>query len=246
MKIQCLLVDDNAVYRASMANMLQMIPDLHLMGSCSDAFAAREILLQSGADLVFLDIEMPGLTGIELIKSLPQPPLFVFITSHPHFAIDGFELDAVDFLVKPVGFDRILRAINKARQLLQLKQEAGNSEQFRVQDNQSFFVKEKQDFIRVQCADVQYIESLGDFVNIYLAGGKKILALVSLKNLELQLPAEYFLRISRTHMVHRAKITAINNTHVMMDKLHFSIGKTYVARVTEEVLGNKAIKRYLD
>jgi DNA-binding LytR/AlgR family response regulator len=244
--IQCLLADDNEINREETRLFLERVPGIHLIASCADPFAARDILLSKPVDLVFLDIEMPGLTGIQLIKAIPHPPLFVFITSHSNYAVDGFEMDAVDFIIKPFTYERLLRAVNKATQLLTWKREAAGTEQFRATEPDSFFIKNNHEFIKIDVADVDYIESLGNFVNIYLAGGKKLIALVSLKNLEQQLPTQHFIRISRTHMVNRKKITAVSNTQVSLHKLSFKTGASYADQVLAAVVGDTAIKRFID
>jgi two-component system, LytTR family, response regulator len=244
--IHCLLADDNEIHREETRQFLEKIPGLQLVACCEDPFAARDILLSKPLDLVFLDIEMPGLSGIQLIKAIPHPPLFIFITSHTGYAVDGFEMDAVDFIVKPFTYERLLRAVNKASQLLTWKREAAGTEQFKTDNPDSFFIKNNHEFIKIPVAEVDYIESLGNFVNIYLAGGKKLIALVSLKNLEQQLPAQHFIRISRTHMVNRKKITAVSTTGVSLNKLSFRTGISYAEQVLAAVVGDTAIKRFLD
>jgi two-component system, LytTR family, response regulator len=244
--IQCLLADDNEMNREETRLFLERIPGINLIASCGDPFAARDILLSKPVDLVFLDIEMPGLSGIQLIKAIPYPPLFVFITSHASYAADGFEMDAVDFIVKPFTYERLMRAVNKASQLLIWKKEAGVTEQFRTTEPDSFFIKNNHEFIKIPVADVDYIESLGNFVNIYLSGGKKLIALVSLKNLEQQLPSQHFIRISRTHMVNRKKITAVSSTQISLHKLSFKTGVSYAEQVLAAVVGDTAIKRFID
>jgi two-component system LytT family response regulator len=244
--INTLLADDNELHREEMHGYLGRIPGLNIIASCADPFAARDILLSQPVDVVFLDIEMPGLTGIELIKTIPSPPLFIFSTSYSNYAADGFEMDAVDFMVKPVTYERVLRAVNKATRLLQWKKEAAGVEQFSVNDADSFFIKDNHEFVRIAFADVEYIESLGNFVNIFLAGGKKLIALVSLKNMELQLPAQYFIRISRIHIVNRKKITAVSSEQVSLNKLSFRTGATYAEKVLAAVVGDSAIKRFVD
>jgi DNA-binding LytR/AlgR family response regulator len=138
-----------------------------------------------------------------------------------------------------------MRAIDKARLLIEMKRSIAPSDGFRVAADCSFFIKEKNSFVKINYADVVYIESLGDFVNIILQGVEKKIALVSLKNLEQQLPAAQFVRISRTLMVNKSKITAIDNGTVSLDKIVLTIGKTYSETVLQSVLGNAAIKRFI-
>jgi DNA-binding LytR/AlgR family response regulator len=188
---------------------------------------------------------MPGLSGVQLAKSLKQLPFTIFITSHTNYAVDAFELDVVDYLVKPVQTDRLLRAIDKVRALAELKANTNPAEAFQQKDESSFFIKDKNTFLRIAYSELLYAESLGDFVNLYLQNGDKKIVLVSLKNLELQLPASLFIRISRTHMVNKQKVTAIDNELVHMGKIQLHIGKTYAESVIQNIIGNQAIKRFI-
>jgi DNA-binding LytR/AlgR family response regulator len=243
--ISYILADDDILYAELTTMHLQLIPNLHCIGICKDAFEAKTLLQQNLPDLLILDVEMPGLSGIQLAKSLTQLPIIIFISSHSTYAADAFDVDAVDYLVKPVAIERLIRAVDKARLLVEMKQSIAAPDGFRVAADDSFFIKEKNSFIRINYADVSYIESLGDFVNILLQNGEKKIALVSLKNLEQQLPAAQFIRISRTQMVNKNKITAIDNIAVSLDKIVLNIGKTYSETVLQSVLGNTAIKRFI-
>lgn len=243
--ISYILADDDPVYSELTLLHLQQIPNIHCIGVCTSAFEAKALLQQNLPDLLLLDIEMPGLTGIQLAKSLTQLPFIIFITSHPHYAADAFEVDAIDYLVKPVAIERLMRAIDKVRLLTEMKQSIASEDGFRSAPDDSFFIKDKNTFIRIAHSDVLYIESLGDFVSIFLQSGEKKIALVSMKNLEQQLPASQFIRISRTKMVNKQKINAIENTIVHLGKIQLHIGKTYGEAVTQSVLGTTVIKRFI-
>ncbi len=243
MKIRSLVVDDNAVYRESLVSTLAFIPQIEVVAACDNAFEAREILLTTNLDLVFLDIEMPGLSGVDLIKSLPVHPQFIFITSHPGFAVESYELDAVDFILKPVTLPRLLKAISRAEMLIKLQSEIGVQEKLNAGDDH-FFVKENNGYTKLYNADILYIESMGNFSSIYLTDGTKKITLVSLKNAEQQLPATDFIRISKTHIINLKKITAIKNGAVVLGKISFAAGKTYYDKVMEEVVGKKIINRF--
>ncbi|MBL0146312.1 MAG: response regulator transcription factor [Chitinophagaceae bacterium] len=188
---------------------------------------------------------MPGLTGIQLAKSLNKLPFIIFISSHMNYAAEAYDVDAVDYLVKPVATERLLRAIDKVKMLKSLKREISAEEGFQRKDDESFFIKDKSAFLRIAFSDVLYAESLGDFVNIYLQTGEKKIALVSMKNFEQQLPATTFLRISRTHLVNKQKVTAIDNNAVQLGKIQLTIGSTYADNVMQNIIGNQAIKRFL-
>jgi len=243
--ITYILADDDDVYRELTVQQLQLVPNLQCIAVCENAIEANTKLKEQFPDLLILDVEMPGLTGIELARSLTQLPLIIFISAHATYAADAFEVDAIDYLVKPVAPSRLMRAIEKARMLIEMKQSIPAQEAFQPSTDDSFFIKDKNAFVKINHADVLYIESLGDFVNIFLQNGDKKIALVSLKNLEQQLPATGFIRISRTYMVNKQKISAIDSNTIQLDKMQLHIGKTYTEAVMQGVLGNSAIKRFI-
>ena len=243
--ISYILADDDDVYRESTQLHLQLIPNLECLGICTDAFEANALLQQKLPDLLILDVEMPGLSGIQLAKSLAKLPIIIFISSHIHYAVDAFEVDAIDYLVKPVPPERMMRAVEKARLMIEMKHAHSGQEVLQVVTDDSFFIKEKNTFVRIKYAEVLYIESLGDFISIFLQTGEKKIALVSMKNLEQQLPATQFIRISRTQMVSKQKITAIDNVTVHLGKIELHVGKTYAELAVQSVLGNTAIKRFI-
>ena len=222
--ISYILADDDDVYRESTQLHLQLIPNLECLGICTDAFEANALLQQKLPDLLILDVEMPGLSGIQLAKSLAKLPIIIFISSHIHYAVDAFEVDAIDYLVKPVPPERMMRAVEKARLMIEMKHAHSGQEVLQVVTDDSFFIKEK---------------------SIFLQTGEKKIALVSMKNLEQQLPATQFIRISRTQMVSKQKITAIDNVTVHLGKIELHVGKTYTESAVQSVLGNTAIKRFI-
>lgn len=240
-----ILADDDELYREFTLTQLHTISGLECLAVCENALITREKLQHLNPDLLILDVEMPGLSGIQLAKSLKQLPLTIFITSHPNYASDAFELDAVDYLVKPVTPERLLRAIDKVKILAAIKSSTTAAEAFQQKDDNSFFIKDKNTFIRIANSDVLYAESLGDFVNLYLQNDEKKIVLVSMKNLEQQLPASVFIRISRTHLVNKQKVTAIDNNMVHINKIQLHIGKTYTETVVQNIIGNQAIKRFI-
>jgi two-component system, LytTR family, response regulator len=151
----------------------------------------------------------------------------------------------VDYLVKPVTPERILRSIDKVRLLADIKANTVPGEAFQQKDNESFFIKEKNAFVRIAYTDVLYAASLGDFVTIFLQNGDKKIVLVSMKSLEQQLPAALFLRISRTHIVNRQKVTAVEADAVRIDKLQLPVGKSFAEAVVSSIIGTQAIKRFI-
>ena len=239
------IADDDPTYLANTLEQLALIPNLNCNAICNSAVEANAYLQEHLPDLLILDVEMPGLTGMQLAKSLKTLPFVIFISSHMHYAIEAFEVDAVDYLIKPVSIEKLMRAIEKVRVLFEMKKSIPAQEGFKLENNDSFFVKEKNMFRRIFINDVLYIESLGDFVNIFLTNGQKKIVLVSLKNIEQQLPSKDFIRISRTHIINKQKITSLESTSILLNKIVLNVGKTYTATVLQAVIGNNAIKRFI-
>lgn len=240
-----ILADDDTVYRELTIQQLSSIPNLQCLAVCEDALKANTAIFEKQPQLLILDVEMPGLSGIQLAKSLTQIPMIIFISSHSNYAADAFEVDAIDFLVKPVATHRLMRAIEKARHLQELKNAVAGQEGFKKHEEDSFFIKEKNSFIKIHHSDVLYIESLGDFVNIYLTDGEKKIALVNMKSLEQQLPSEGFVRVARNFMVNKTKITAVDNSQVVLGKIQLPIGKTYAENALQAIVGKNVIKRFI-
>jgi two-component system, LytTR family, response regulator len=245
MPLTYLIADDDLIYRALTIQQLDLIPNLHRLATCESAIEASQFLQKETPNLLLLDVEMPGLTGIQLAKSLTKLPLIIFISSHPTYAAEAFDVDAIDYLVKPVSIERLMRAIEKARFLLDMKNNIIANEGFKKENNESFFIKDKNAYIRIHNNDVLYIESLGDFVNIFLENGQKKIALVSLKNIEMQLPSVDFIRVARKHIVNKQKITSIDINTVILGKIQLNIGKTYADNVLQTVMGDSTIKRFI-
>ncbi len=240
-----IIADDDELYRELTLQQLQQIPGTECLAVCEDAFTTLQQLKTHTPHLLLLDVEMPGLTGIQLVKSLKELPLIIFISSHPSYAVDAFEVDAIDYLVKPVAQERLMRAVEKARSLAAMKESTPATDAFQLQPDGSFFIRDKNMFVRIAYVDVLYIESLGDFVTIFQQNGSRQVALVSMKNLEQQLPAQNFIRISRTHMVNKQKVTAVDSETIFLNNIQLRIGKTFTDAVIQTVIGTAAIKRFI-
>jgi two-component system, LytTR family, response regulator len=243
--LKYILADDDFIYREITTQQLSLIPNLEEVGNCSSALEVSALMQEIFPDLLILDVEMPGLNGIELAKSLQKLPLIIFISSHPSYAAHAFEVDAIDYLVKPVPLERLMRAIEKARSLAEMKRTIATQEGFKTDTNNAFFIKDKHAFLKINYSDVIYIESLGDFVSIYLENGEKKIALVNLKNVESQLKNTVFVRISRTHIINKEKVTGLDSSFIMLNRIQLSIGKTYVEDVMKTIMGDNTLKRFI-
>lgn len=222
--MKCIAIDDEPLALDLLEDNISMVPYLQLTGKCNNAFEAIEILRRQPVDLIFLDIQMPGLTGLQFLESLPNKPLVILITAYEKYALDGFNLDVTDYLVKPVSLERFIKACNKAQELHQLKtggKTARDQADF-------FFVNADYSLVKVVFADIIWIEGLKDYVKIHLRNNQKpVVTRMSIKGLEEDLPAARFVRIHKSYIVAVAAITAIRKNSIYLDELELPVGDTY-------------------
>jgi two-component system LytT family response regulator len=216
-KYTCLIVDDNEIERDAIEMHLRNINLLEIKAICSNGMEAAAVLLKEPIDIVFSDIDMPELSGTGLLKSLKNPPEFIFITSFTQYAAESFDLDALDFIVKPATFERLMKATTKAITYLDLKKLAqSNHNPIPIETNNAyFFLKETKGFTRLKYGDVIYIESMGDFSQIYTSAGKHI-TLVNLKNLERQLPLSFF-RVHKQYIINLNQISTVTSNEILLN-----------------------------
>jgi len=241
--ISYIIADDDEMQLDFVQMHLQHLPDLQCLATCNDAFETREKTLALKPQLLILDVEMPGLSGLQLAKSLKHPPAIIFITSHTQFAVDAFDLEALDYIVKPVSPERLLRAIDKARILFSNKGAEEESEAVFNSDDDAFFVRDNHLFIRIAYADVSYIESSGNFSFIHIHKGGKQIVLANLTTIESKLPTKQFVRIGRSYIINRKFVSAINNALVVVDGQELPISKKLASQIIIDIVGEKAIKR---
>ena len=221
MPYKCLVIDDNEIERDALEMHLLKISSLEIVAVCKDGIEAAAVLSKTEIDIVFSDIDMPELSGIGLLKSLKNHPLFVFITAHGEYAAESYEVDAIDFVMKPATFPRILKAANKAIEYLDLKKKVSTvTEQVHevsIGHDDHFFFKETKGISKLKYNDVIYIESLGDFSKLFTVNDMHII-LVSLKNLEKQLPKKSFSRVHKQYIININHIVTLTNHEVHMDQ----------------------------
>ncbi|WP_293302402.1 LytR/AlgR family response regulator transcription factor [Pedobacter sp. UBA4863] len=237
MRYSCIIIDDNEIERDLVEIYLNKIGFLEIKATCADAMQAIKILANEQIDIVFSDIDMPDLSGIELLKTIKNPPVFIFITSHLEHAVESFDLNALDFIAKPVSFERLLKAVNKATEYLNLKktQKPENYQQGN-DDEDFFFIKDNKGHIRVNNNEILYIESFGDFSKINLCNGEEHLALINLKNIELQLSPNNFIRIHRQFIINQNLITKITGNEITLNKQHvIPVGVSYRDKLMEHI-----------
>lgn len=230
MKLNCLIVDDEPLARKLIADYVQKMPGLHLVASCADALTAMEVLRNHKVDLMFLDIQMPELTGITLMKSLQKRPLVILTTAYSEYALQGYELDVVDYLLKPITFERFLMAVDKAAQRAAgavPPVETERVEKAVVESQQPFvFVKDGTKLVKVWLRDILFVEGLKDYVTIHTPT-QKIVSLQRLKMLEGQLPPERFIRIHNSYIVAIEAIDVVHKGEVQIGEKFLPIGETY-------------------
>jgi DNA-binding LytR/AlgR family response regulator len=213
--IRCLAVDDETPALDILEDNIRQVPFLQLIGKCKNAYAAMEALQKEPVDLLFLDIEMPGISGLSFLKSLANKPMVIFITAYRNYAVEGFDLDVLDYLVKPVAFERFLKAVNKALEYQGFKQkEEGPSNNY----PDYFFINTEYQLTKVFIHEITYIEGLRNYIRIHLAGNTKpLLSKLSLKAIEEKLPAGKFARVHKSFIVLLDKISSIRNDIIRID-----------------------------
>ena len=223
--MRCLIVDDEPLAQKVMEEFASRVAFLEIVGKCSSATEAIEVLRLTPVDLIFLDIHMPRISGLDFINKLHYPPQFILVTAYSEYALEGFNVNATDYLMKPVPFERFLKAVSKAYELHRLKNNQTNSVDPPVQ--KYILVKSGYQTLRIQLDTVLYIEGLKDYVKIYTEGKKPVLSLLTLKGLVESLPAGLFLRIHKSYIVAIDKIAAILRNRVMIGDKWIPVGENY-------------------
>lgn len=232
--MKCILVDDEKFARQLLEDYISKLEDLELAGTFRTAIEARNFLQKEQVDLMFLDIQMPGLTGLELLRLLPNPPMTVFITAYKQYALESFEFNVIDYLVKPIAFDRFIKAVEKARDYSRYK--AGgpdNSPPF-------IFIKANQKIVKLLFVDILYIEGYREYLKIHTDNGFH-LVLMSFKEIQRMLPSSIFLRIHRSFIVNLGKLDYIDGNFIVIQGKQIKISATYKAELLAYLKKNNLI-----
>jgi len=241
--IHCLAIDDEILALDLIEDNIRKIPFLDLVKKCQNPIEAMEILRQQMIDLLFLDIQMPDISGIQLLKSLPRKPVVIFTTAYSNYAIEGYDLDVLDYLLKPYTFDRFLKAVNKAREYLDYKEKSLSMENQKepLAFSDFLFVRSEYKLVRINLMELEYIEGLGDYLKIY-SGGSPVLTQMSIKSMEEKLPSADFVRIHRSYIISVNKIDFIRKNILSIKGKSIPISEHYRERLFKIINYDKTIE----
>ena len=248
--IRCMAIDDEPLALQQLSGYIGKVPYLQLAAQCQSAVEAKQFLEQESVDAIFCDINMPDLSGMDFVRSLAVPPIIVFTTAYAEYAIEGYKVDAVDYLLKPFGLDEFRLAAEKVRKAFELHQHATTHPNRVGQDIESgsLFIKTDYRLVRISIDDIRYIEGMSEYVKFYLDSQKPIMSLLSMKKLEEQLP-DGFMRIHRSYIINLRKINEVNKNRVVIappksdpneEAAYLPIGELY-----RETLNNYISRNFL-
>lgn len=226
--MKCIIVDDEPLAREGILLNVREIHFLEVVGEFSNALEANNFLSAHEVDLMFLDIEMPGINGLDFIRSLKKRPLVILTTAYPQYALESFELDVVDYLVKPVRLDRFIKAVNKAKEMHDLYQNMAQSAQVEITP-EYIYIKSERKYIKVFFRDISVIKGMKDYV-IILTGKEKIITAMNMKTINEQLPAHIFARVSKSHIVNINYIVSVDLDSIQLSgptNEEIPLGDTY-------------------
>ena len=229
MQINCIAIDDDPSALTIIEAYIKSTPFLNLVATCSDAYIAIEVLDNNKIDLIFTDIDMPGLNGMDFVKSLQKKPLVIFTTSHTEFAVEGFKVEATDYLVKPFDYGEFLNAASKAKN--QFKEKQGAEQDKNAKDH--IFIKSEYKVLKVKLDNIKYIQGMHEYVKIHLTDGKPIMTLLSLKKMEKELPGNKFMRIHRSYIVNLEHISTIERNRIIYGEERIPVGEQYKKKFQE-------------
>ncbi|MFZ6012001.1 MAG: LytR/AlgR family response regulator transcription factor [Bacteroidota bacterium] len=234
LKIRTIVVEDEPLAREGLVAYIRDVDFLEVVKVCEDALEANQVLAKENVDLMFLDIQMPKITGIDFLKSLKNPPMVIMTTAYPNFALQGYELDVLDYLVKPFPFDRFLKAANKAYEFFKLKKQAPESN---APKEDYFFVKCDYRYEKIHFSDILYVEGMENYVVIHTAS-QKFVTLLRLKTVEETLPASFFIRIHKSFIVSVKAISSIDGNEVIIGDKRLPLSREKKGEILERVIKN--------
>ena len=221
MAIKCVAIDDEPLALQLMKAYIEKTPSLQMVQVFEDAVSAAEFLRMHPVDLLFVDIQMPDINGLDLVRAIENNPMIVFTTAHRKFAFEGFELQAIDYLLKPVSFERFTKAVAKVEEYYKFKNSAASNDEY-------LYVYSEYKLVKIDLNDIEFIESLEDYIRIHLTGGKPVLSLMPLKRVLQKLPPEKFQRVHRSYIVSVNKIRGVNNKRIILAAAQVPVSDSYL------------------
>jgi DNA-binding LytR/AlgR family response regulator len=244
--INCILIDDEPLARTGLKEYIADIDFLHLLGDFDHPLGATELIGSGVVDLIFLDIQMPKITGLEFFKTLKNPPAVIFTTAYPEYALEGFEVNALDYLVKPVSFDRFFKAALKAKEILVGRNEFGKPVAKPMEASGTtatyFFIKADNKLVKILLDDILFVEALQNYVTIYTSAHKYI-SYLTIKSVEDYLPADRFIKVHKSFVVSAEKIESIEGNEIRIGPHRIPISRSLKDEVTQKLLKGKFLKR---
>ncbi|MBC5635053.1 LytR/AlgR family response regulator transcription factor [Parabacteroides hominis] len=238
--IRCITIDDEPLALIQLTGYIEKVPFLKLVKACNSALEALDLLAKDPVDLIFADINMPDLNGVDFVKSLVNKPIIIFTTAYTEYAIEGFRVNALDYLLKPFGYNEFLKAANKALHQYELQAKIqqhplpASPEVPAENGNNNLFIKADYKMIRLDMNKIIYMESQNEYIRIFFEDQKPVMTLLSMKKLEERLPAERFMRVHRSYIVNLEKITAVANNRIIYGKdTYIPIGNQYKDKFNE-------------
>ncbi|MEN9729767.1 MAG: hypothetical protein RLZ91_884 [Bacteroidota bacterium] len=236
-KMNCIVVDDENMGRKLLEENVRQIPFLNLVASCKNAFEAMEQLQSNAIDLIFLDIQMPGMLGTQFIQTLAKKPLVIFVTAYENYAVESYQLDAVDYLMKPTSLERFSLAANKAYQLFQMqKPAAANAMAPQEAQEDFFFVNVEYSLVRISIPQISHIEGLKDYVKIYLEGERRpVLTKTTMKSIEAKVLPHGFMRVHKSFIVNLRRIESIKQQRIKIGTFDIPVSDSHAADLMEKL-----------
>ena len=237
--MKCIIIEDEPLAQQIIEDHISHVPFLKLEKKCSSVFEALDLLQKVNIDLIFLDIHLPNVSGVEFISSLDKKPMFIFTTAYSEYAIEAFDLNAVDYLLKPISFKRFLKAANKAYQIYTLSRKTKRDEMSENSDSEQDFIMVKADYksVKIQLNQILFIEGLKDYVKIYIQDeDKPVITLNSLKKMTENLPPSHFLRVHKSFIVNTNKIKSVTKNRIIINDRWIPVGDNYKAEFQNSVI----------
>ncbi len=235
MEISCITIDDEPLALKQMVQYISKTPFLSLNGQFENAIQAIAFLQENEIDLMFVDINMPDLSGMDFVKSLKNPPKVIFTTAYSEYAVEGFKVNAVDYILKPISYADFLKSAEKAKDRIKPK----TSKAPIIESNEKFlFIKSEYKIVRINLSDILYIESKSEYIRIHVENQSPVMTLMSLKKIEDFLPVENFMRVHRSFIVNLNKITMVERSRIIFDKIYITVSDQYKAKFQKYIDGN--------